>query len=155
MKLRFVAGLIIMLIAIAPMVSAEGKVFSELENVDLNNMGEDAEKVLEYLDKLVGNQIIQITITDTNETIWVDLKDGKINELQESVNENATLYAHIRSDTIEKIKVAEDPATVVIDAFNAGEIEYGTTKEAGIFSKVMIFISKIFVSIVSSLGKLF
>jgi hypothetical protein len=152
MNLKIVFWSILTFVFLNTMIFAQSSVYSEVSSLSNNIDSETAEHIQRIFGK---EQIVQVSIIDTEENFWVELKNGSILDSGQDVNSNATMYLNTKINVIETISSSNEPLKIALDMINSKEIEYGTTKEATIGTKMKVGVSKVLLKIGGFFSKFF
>ncbi len=135
--------------------------FSEIENTaidketlevikeQINNQDTD-NKALNILRDTFGDEILEITLTETNTTFTIITKNGNLEDIKKEGDLEATIKLNMNEtlfDDLKSTENAEDPAQLILDAVKNDKIEYQTTEKASLKTKILISLSKIMLNL--------
>ncbi|MBW6462185.1 MAG: hypothetical protein K0B07_04015 [DPANN group archaeon] len=130
--------------------------YNQFENIEISNETVDQIKdyintenpdnnAMETLKNTLGNEILEITLTETNQVFTITTNNGSLEYIKKGSDPNATITLKLNETVLEDLTTIEssnDPAQVILDAINSDKIEYSTTKKASLKTKILIFLSK-------------
>ena len=131
--------------------------YSEIENTALDK--ETVEIIKEQINQdtdnkalknTFGDEILEITLTETNTTFTIITKNGTLEDIKKEADPEATIKLSMNETLFEELKStenAEDPAQLILDAVKNDKIEYQATEKASLKTKILIFLSKIMLSL--------
>ncbi|MEA2004193.1 MAG: hypothetical protein U9O53_04530 [archaeon] len=135
--------------------------YNEIENMELDketieiikehiNNPETDNKAMNTLKNTFEDEILEITLTETNKTFTLITKNGTLEDIKEGTDPEATIKLNMNETLfkdLESLENAEDPAQLILDALNSDKIEYQATEKASLKTKIMMFLSKIMLSL--------
>lgn len=130
--------------------------YSQFENVEISNETVEQikyyvntenqdNKAMETLKNTFGNEILEITLTETGQVFTIKTTNGSLEDIKRGSDPDATVKLKLNEtvlENLESLESSDDPAQVLLDAINSDKIEYTTTENASLKTKILLFLSK-------------
>ncbi|MCK4809284.1 MAG: hypothetical protein KAS90_06695, partial [Candidatus Aenigmarchaeota archaeon] len=135
--------------------------YSQFENIELdnetveyikyyvNNQQTD-NKALDTLKSTFGEEILEITLTETGQTFTIVTENGTLENIKKGSDPEATMKLRVNEtilENLESLESSNDPAQLILDAINSDKIEYEATENASLKTKMLMFLSKIMLKV--------
>ena len=139
--------------------------YSQFENIELDNetveyikdyvnSQQTDNKALDTLKDTFGDEILEITLTETGQTFTIVTENGTMEDIRKGSDQEATMKLNINEtvfEDLESLESSEDPAQLILDAINSDKIEYEATEKASLKTKILMFLSKVILKIATFL----
>jgi len=135
--------------------------YSQFENIELdnetveyikyyvNNQQTD-NKALDTLKSTFGEEILEITLTETGQTFTIVTENGTLENIKKGSDPEATMKLKVNEtilENLESLESSNNPAEIILDAINSDKIEYEATEKASLKTKMLMFLSKIMLKV--------
>ncbi len=135
--------------------------YSQFENIELDtntveyikdyvNSQETDNPALDTLKDTFGDEILEITLTETGQTFTIVTENGTLENIKKGSDPEATMKLNINEtilEDLESLESSNNPAEIILNAINSDKIQYEATENASLKTKMLMFLSKIMLKV--------